>query len=139
MFEKAGLFREGVRSGEDLDMWLRAACHFPVAFFNEPLADIHADEPDPERAHRTYAFSMDYSLWYDYPYRPYFSLWRYVNNELYNGSYRLLTMKFYRLAFANLRRCRGPLLLHLLLWTLFAAPKLGKSAFRRLQEKVWHK
>jgi glycosyltransferase involved in cell wall biosynthesis len=38
VFEKVGTFPAGVKKGEDLDLWIRVALHFKVAFSTEPKA-----------------------------------------------------------------------------------------------------
>jgi len=42
-FAKAGLFREGVAFGEDLDMWFRIAARFDIAYCPQALAVWHMD------------------------------------------------------------------------------------------------
>jgi hypothetical protein len=42
VFEQAGLFLEGLKRAEDMDMWLRVSCHYPqIGFIAEPLAIYH--------------------------------------------------------------------------------------------------
>lgn len=43
VFIEIGGFPPGVKQGEDLDMWLRIALSYPIAFSNTPHAVIHYD------------------------------------------------------------------------------------------------
>ena len=43
VFEDVGQFKEGVNLGEDLDMWLRIALKYPIAYSNSILAIYHYD------------------------------------------------------------------------------------------------
>ncbi len=43
MFHDVGYFREGVRIAGDLDMWIRVAAVYPIAYSSEPKAIYHKD------------------------------------------------------------------------------------------------
>jgi len=47
VFSNAGLFRVGVSLGGDLDMWLRIAARYPIAYSTHPGAVIHVNAPKP--------------------------------------------------------------------------------------------
>lgn len=47
VFEQTGLFLEGLKRAEDMDMWLRICCHYPqIGFVVEPLAVYHLVRDD---------------------------------------------------------------------------------------------
>ncbi len=47
VFEQTGLFLEGLKRAEDLDMWLRICCHHPqIGFVVEPLSVYHLVRED---------------------------------------------------------------------------------------------
>ncbi len=46
VFEKIGTFRIGAKRAEDLDLWMRIATYFAIAFSNKPQAILHCDLPD---------------------------------------------------------------------------------------------
>jgi glycosyltransferase involved in cell wall biosynthesis len=47
VFRNAGLFRVGLSNGGDLDMWLRIAARYPVAYSTHCGAVIHVNAPRP--------------------------------------------------------------------------------------------
>lgn len=130
-FEKAGLFRSGVRAGEDLDMWLRLACHYPVAFHNKPLATYYFDAPDPTRLGRTFGKTMELSLWYDYDYSPKQSLTQYVDKNIYNWAYAYLKARRWSVFWEILKKCRGSRLRHLVAFMLYAFKRTIRGFIRR--------
>lgn len=46
VFNKIGNFPEGINMGEDLDMWIRLAVYYPIAYSNRPMAIRHFDDPN---------------------------------------------------------------------------------------------
>jgi len=44
VFEKAGLFDEGLKVAEDYDMWLRIAKFYPIHFMKEPLVKYRVNQ-----------------------------------------------------------------------------------------------
>lgn len=46
VFEKTGTFRRGAKKAEDLDLWLRIATYFAIAYSNKPQAIWHCGLPN---------------------------------------------------------------------------------------------
>lgn len=39
VYEELGMFRHGLIHSEDWEMWVRIACHYPIAYLKQPLAE----------------------------------------------------------------------------------------------------
>jgi len=55
VFGEIGLFEETLRIGEDDNMWIRIAFHYPVGFVDEPLAKIRDHQMRTMRVNQNYA------------------------------------------------------------------------------------
>lgn len=60
VFNEIGYFAEGKKMGEDLDMWLRIAISYPIAFSNSALSIYHQEADG--RACKTYFYPGDVPL-----------------------------------------------------------------------------
>lgn len=61
------MFREGIRRGEDIDVWLRIALKYPVAFCNEPKMRYMAETSTSLSSHYTNANDeFPYMEWFSY-------------------------------------------------------------------------
>lgn len=61
------MFREGIRRGEDIDVWLRIALKYPVAFYNEPKMRYMAQTSTSLSSHYTNASDeFSYMEWFSY-------------------------------------------------------------------------
>ena len=106
VLKKTGLFRIGISLGEDRDMWLRIACYYPTIYLNEettshpPKTEVNLSNIDPAK-------SFPYWEWYEYPYQPRKSLYRYATQQIIDCAVRLVEKKQYKEAFHWLNRCKG--------------------------------
>mgnify|MGYP000923891414 CR=1 FL=1 len=55
VLDKVGWFPEGVRLGEDFDLWIRIALEYPVAFQEDPLVIYHKDASNRAMNRERYA------------------------------------------------------------------------------------
>lgn len=107
VFDKAGCFREGIQLGEDRDMWLRMACHYPTVYLNEAtVSHSYQTENNLSRSFNP-STCCPYWEWYSYPYKPKSSLYRYTTNQIVDAVSALIARHDYRLALRWLNRCRG--------------------------------
>ncbi len=60
VFHVIGGFQVGQNLGEDLDMWLRIALRFPIAYSNYPLAVYHQDAVNRTDAVTVYVEKLPY-------------------------------------------------------------------------------
>lgn len=97
VFEQIGYFPEGVRMGEDLDMWIRIALNFPVCFSSKVSAIYNMDAEN--RACRTYnekdLSSILFTRWFEYlayNHLPY--LQKFVKKTQLNHLYNLIVFGF---------------------------------------------
>lgn len=63
VFESTGGFRTHLSLGEDFDLWIRIATHFPVAMINKPLSNYFQDLPPAKRATRRLHIPQHHMLW----------------------------------------------------------------------------
>ena len=61
------LFRQNIKRGEDLDVWLRISLTYPMAFYNESKMKYQVDTPSSLSSH--YTVSSD-----DFPYTEWFNM-----------------------------------------------------------------
>lgn len=85
LIEKVGLFKTGIKRGEDLDYWLRAALMTNgLAFYNTPVATYNLNEENSAALHyKDYKESFPYWEWYKRTAKsPYYR--KYVSYMIYN-------------------------------------------------------
>jgi glycosyltransferase involved in cell wall biosynthesis len=72
LFIEAGLFPQGVKRGEDLDMWLRLSLKTPIAIMNSPQVIYNKiTENNAAQTYHSYKESFPYWKWYNYGISPY--------------------------------------------------------------------
>lgn len=107
VLQKVGLFRVGIQLGEDRDMWLRIACHYPTVYLNKATV-IH-----PYNTENNLSRTIDpikvfpYWEWYDYPYPNRKSLYRYATNQIVKYAATLARQNRYDGAWLFLLKTRG--------------------------------
>lgn len=85
VFDIVGVFPVGVKRGEDLDMWLRVACEYDVAFYNVSKAYYCLDAGDnANKKINNIDESFPYHRWKYYNYKNKKSLRRYSNKMLFH-------------------------------------------------------
>lgn len=107
VFDELGGFREGVQHGEDLDMWLRIGCKYKTVYINKELISYpHFTEGNLSRmfnASKTFPFWE----WYDYPYKPKISLYRYATDRILRIVSEYVKQGNFSEAMHYYKKCRG--------------------------------
>ena len=107
IFEEVGYFREGVQLGEDLDMWLRISCKYHTVYINKELITHPPVTKDNLSRAIEVQNSFPYWEWYQYPYRPKMSLYRYATNQIVLIASKLVSQGNYSEALSYLKKCKG--------------------------------
>lgn len=90
IFQEVGGFREGVKRGEDLDLWVRINSKYRLVYINNPLI-YYRKESENSSTNTKLEDGFPYWEWYEYKYDPIRSLHILTNKILL--SYLILSIK----------------------------------------------
>lgn len=99
-------FKEGVKTGEDLDMWLRIACKYTIAYYNQPKTSYFL-ETENNTFKTKVKFRFPYWTWYNYPYPNKKSLYLLTNKRIANTIKDAFLEKKFIFAFKILCKMRN--------------------------------
>lgn len=108
LIEKIGLFRNGVKRGEDLDYWLRASLATSgIAYYNRPVATYNLiEENSAALSYNNYKESFPYWEWYkESAESPYYT--KYVSYMIYTLAKCAFKNKKYQDVLEILQNCKG--------------------------------
>jgi glycosyltransferase involved in cell wall biosynthesis len=107
VFERVGLFKQGIQIGEDFDMWLRIGCHYNYIYLNEPFL-IHPDVTENNLSLiRNISKTYPFWEWYSYPYTPKNSLYRYTTDRIVSTASRLIKEGRFSEGLTLLKKAKG--------------------------------
>lgn len=107
MFDKVGLFREGISLGEDRDMWLRIGLATPTVFLNRELACYSEEIENNLTSTVNPDNEFPYWEWYALPTRFPESLRRYATHQLIHLAEAYLHVGNHSKALRTIFRCKG--------------------------------
>lgn len=103
-----GLFRKNIKRGEDLDLWVRIACKYKIAYHASTKAIyIKNSENNATESYKTYKESFPYWEWYSYKYSPKKSLIRYTTQMIIALCQSAMKNKKYNEVKFLLSKCQG--------------------------------
>lgn len=107
-FDVTGYFKNGIKRGEDLDLWLRVACFYDIAYYAGAKVNYVVNtENNTMTEYYSYKESIPYWEWYGYTYKYKESLEKYTTLmilALANSAYRF---KKYEDSLLLLSLCKG--------------------------------
>ena len=92
--QKVGGFKSQIKNGEDLDLWIRIASSYKVAYYNIPSVKYIANSIN--NASQNIDQYFPYWEWYQYNYTPQKSLNIYTGRKIIGLTIKLIQKKKYR-------------------------------------------
>lgn len=102
--QKVGGFKSQIKNGEDLDLWIRIASSYKVAYYNIPSVKYIANSIN--NASQNIDQYFPYWEWYQYNYTPQKSLNIYTGRKIIGLTIKLIQKKKYRNAINALSKLR---------------------------------